>query len=40
MVNWGDRKVGDLLQLANAVALVVLINLVASDRFFRIYLTE
>ena len=40
MVNWGDRKVGDLLQLANAVALVVLINLVASDRFFRIDLTE
>src|SRR5690606_3004313 len=28
------------LQLANAVALVVLINLVASDRFFRIDLTE
>jgi len=40
MVNWDSRQLGDLLQLANAVALVVLINLVASDRFFRIDLTE
>lgn len=40
MVNWGDRKVGDLLQLANAIALIVLINMIAADRFFRIDLTE
>ncbi|HEY8511829.1 MAG TPA: gliding motility-associated ABC transporter substrate-binding protein GldG [Cyclobacteriaceae bacterium] len=40
MVNWESKKLGDLLQLANAVALVVLINMVASDRFFRIDLTE
>lgn len=40
MVNWESRKTGDLLQLANAVALVVLINLVAAGSFFRIDLTE
>src|SRR5690606_39080067 len=40
MVNWDSRQLGDLLQLANAVALVVLINLVSSDRVFRIDLTE
>lgn len=40
MVNWHSRKTGDLLQLANAVALVVLINLVAAGNFFRIDLTE
>ncbi|HLT71532.1 MAG TPA: gliding motility-associated ABC transporter substrate-binding protein GldG [Cyclobacteriaceae bacterium] len=40
MVNWESRKTGDLLQLANALALVVLINLVAAGSFFRIDLTE
>src|SRR5690606_12450099 len=40
MVNWESRKTGDLLQLANALALVVLINLVAAGSFFRIDHTE
>ena len=40
MVNWESRKTGDLLQLANAVAFVVLINLIAANNFFRIDLTE
>lgn len=40
MVNWESRKTGDFLQLANAVAFVVLINLIAANNFFRIDLTE
>lgn len=40
MVNWQSRKTGDLLQLANGVALVVLINLIAAGNFFRIDLTD
>lgn len=40
MVTWESRKLGDLLQLANGLALVVLINLIASNHFVRIDLTE
>ncbi|HEY4654234.1 MAG TPA: Gldg family protein, partial [Cyclobacteriaceae bacterium] len=40
MVNWASRKTGDILQLANAVAVVVLVNLIAAGTFFRIDLTE
>lgn len=40
MVNLDSKKVRDLLILANGLALVVLINLVASAYFFRIDLTE
>jgi gliding-associated putative ABC transporter substrate-binding component GldG len=40
MVNWKSRKTGDFLLLANAVVLVLLVNLVASRYFFRVDLTE
>lgn len=40
MVNWKSKKLGDILKLGNGLALVVLINLVASLFFFRIDLTE
>ena len=40
MVNLKSKRLGDLLLLANAAALVILINLVASTHFFRIDLTE
>jgi ABC-2 type transport system permease protein len=40
MVNWKGKRLGDLLTLGNGLALVVLINLLASLFFFRIDLTE
>lgn len=40
MVNWQSKKLGDLLLLANALVLLVLINLIAAFSFFRIDLTE
>jgi ABC-2 type transport system permease protein len=40
MVNWKSKRLGDILTLGNGLALVVLINLVASLFFFRIDLTE
>lgn len=40
MVNLESKKLGELLMLANAVVLVVLINLLAANYFFRIDLTE
>lgn len=40
MVNWQSKKTGDLLLLANGIALVVLINLISSSYFFRLDLTE
>ncbi|MCU0399034.1 MAG: gliding motility-associated ABC transporter substrate-binding protein GldG [Cyclobacteriaceae bacterium] len=40
MVNLKGKKTGDLLFLANSLMLIVLINLVASDYFFRVDLTE
>lgn len=40
MVNWKSRKLGDILWLANAVMVIVLINLLASEHFLRIDLTE
>ncbi len=40
MVNWKSRKLGDFLLLANAVAVIILINIAASRYFFRIDLTE
>ena len=40
MVNWKSRKTGDFLLLANAVVLVLLVNLVAARYFFRVDLTE
>ncbi|HEY9045432.1 MAG TPA: gliding motility-associated ABC transporter substrate-binding protein GldG [Ohtaekwangia sp.] len=40
MVNWKSRKLGDYLLFANGVVLVVLINLLAAQFFFRVDLTE
>jgi len=40
VVNWRSKKLGDLLLLANAAVLVLLINLLSSNFFFRVDLTE
>lgn len=40
MVSWQSKKLGDLLLLANGLALVVFVNLIANIYFFRIDLTE
>lgn len=40
MVNWKSRKLNDILMFANALVLLVLINLLASRYFFRADLTE
>jgi gliding-associated putative ABC transporter substrate-binding component GldG len=40
MVNWKSKKLGDLLLLANGVVLIILLNLLASQFFFRVDLTE
>jgi ABC-2 type transport system permease protein len=40
MVNWKSRKLGDFLWFANALAIVVLLNMLASNYFFRADLTE
>jgi ABC-2 type transport system permease protein len=40
MVNWKSKKLGDLLLLANGIVLVLLINVVSSQFFYRLDLTE
>ncbi|WP_245970343.1 gliding motility-associated ABC transporter substrate-binding protein GldG [Pseudochryseolinea flava] len=40
MVNWKSKQLGDFLWFGNAILVVVLINLIASNYFFRIDLTE
>ena len=40
MVNWNSTKTGDLLLLANGLIALVLINLLSSQFFFRVDLTE
>ena len=40
MVNWKSKKLGDLLWFSNAILIVVFFNLLASNYFFRIDLTE
>jgi gliding-associated putative ABC transporter substrate-binding component GldG len=40
VVNWKSKKLGDLLLLANGIALALLLNLLASNYFFRVDLTE
>jgi ABC-2 type transport system permease protein len=40
MVNLESKKLGELLMLANAIVVVVLINILSSDYFFRVDLTE
>ncbi len=39
-MNWHSKKLGDILLVANGIALVVAINLAASFYFFRLDLTE
>lgn len=40
MVNLKGKKAGDLLLLANGLVLIILLNLVSADNFFRVDLTE
>ena len=40
MVNWKSKKTGDFLLLANGLLALVLINLLSSQFFFRLDLTE
>jgi ABC-2 type transport system permease protein len=40
MVNWKSKKLGAWLWLSNAIIIIVLINLLAGEYFFRIDLTE
>lgn len=40
MVNWKSKKLGDVLLLANGIIILVLINLLSSDFFFQLDLTE
>jgi ABC-2 type transport system permease protein len=40
MVNFSNKRTGDLLLLANGLVLLVLINVLASQYFFRLDLTE
>jgi ABC-2 type transport system permease protein len=40
MVNWKSRKVGDFLWFANGAAWIILLNLLASDYFARVDLTQ
>jgi ABC-2 type transport system permease protein len=40
MVNWNSRKLGALLVFANVVVLIILVNMLAGQYFFRIDLTE
>jgi len=40
MVNWKSRKLGDVLAFLNVIVFVVLINLLVSNKFYRIDLTE
>ena len=40
MVDWTSKRTGDLLLLANGIVVLVLLNLISSNSFFRIDLTE
>ncbi len=40
MVNWKSRKLGDVLTFLNGLIAVTLVNLVVSENFFRVDLTE
>jgi gliding-associated putative ABC transporter substrate-binding component GldG len=40
MVNWKSRKLGDVLAFLNVIVFVVLINVLVSNKFYRIDLTE
>lgn len=40
MVNWKSRKLGDVLTFLNGLIAVILVNLVVSENFFRVDLTE
>jgi len=40
MVNWQDKRTGDLLLLANGIVLLILVNLLSSKFFFQWDLTD
>jgi gliding-associated putative ABC transporter substrate-binding component GldG len=40
MVNWKSKRLGDILLLANGLAILVLLNVLSSRFFFRVDLTE
>lgn len=40
MVNWQSKKLGDVLVFLNAIAAIVLINVLLSSYFFRVDLTQ
>ena len=40
MVNWKSRKLGDLLIFGNGLVIIILVNLLVANKFFRIDLTE
>lgn len=40
MVNWKSKKLGDLLLLGNGLMLVILLNLLASEHFYRFDFTS
>jgi ABC-2 type transport system permease protein len=40
MVDWKSKKTGDLLLLANGLVILVLVNLLSAQYFFRLDLTE
>lgn len=40
MVNWQNKKTGDILLLANGIVLAILLNILSSLFFFRIDLTD
>lgn len=40
MVNWKSKQLGDLLIFTNGLVLIILLNILAANKFFRIDLTE
>jgi ABC-2 type transport system permease protein len=40
MVNWGSKKIGDLLLLANGLVFIILVNILSAQFSFRADLTE
>ena len=40
MVDWKNRKLGDILTFANGVMFILLIHLLVGLKFYRIDLTE
>jgi hypothetical protein len=40
MVDWKNRKLGDIFTLANGFVFILLINLLVGLKFYRVDLTE